>query len=230
MPPYADGRFWWDLLQAAFTSLQHDAWEDFEKRVGLPREYLDGHGEGASSGSLRPMRQWILAEFQGRMPASLVREYEKLDIPLDDVSQRAMSLADLTVFANAESVDIAVHTVTHPVLPLLTPEHRTHEIASSFSTLRDAIPKTLPFLAYPYGLHDPDTWESVRAVGMQAAFTLGEGVVRRGMPPEILPRFNMSAGVGGIRFLLRMSGRLDGIVQSRRGLDGPFPALPSATT
>ena len=225
-----DQRFWWDILDTAFAAVPPTDWWEFERRIGLPAAYVTGHGDGGKIPSLRPIRQWILAEHKGRLPSTLFQEIERLGVPVAEVSQSAMSLTELVRLSESSEVDVAVHTVTHPVLPLLEQAEQVAEIASSFATLSGAIPKTLPFLAYPYGLHHPSTWEASRKAGMKGAFTLGEGALRIGMAPEVLPRLNMSASVGGMKFLLRLSGRLDGVIRRRRGLDRPFPALPSETT
>ena len=123
-----------------------------------------------------------------------------------------------------------MHTVSHPVLPLLPDRELQQEIATAHETLRERFVKVLPVLAVPFGLYDKRTLRIARSAGMMASLTLagrlnnssGEG----DLPRVCITKDDTAAGLG-----LRLLGVSD-LVRSWSGRSGPaaYPDLPSPTT
>lgn len=221
----AGSRFWWDRLEDLCPEVSPSDWDDFERRVGLPEEYRLGHqGEGR----LRAIRQWILAEFAGRLPEHVDRVLGQLETTSGiHTEHRAMTWQELEAVAQLPDVDLGVHTRTHPVLPLLPESEQMAEIQGSHAVMLERFPQTLPLLAIPFGLFDHRTGRIAAAAGMEAALTLGEALVRPEGDQTLLPRITANTGLRGWRVPLRLLGWFDSIVRRRRGLVGPYPALPS---
>ena len=218
--------FWWDRLDDLHPVVPDEAWEQFERDVDLPRTFCEGHQGG---GRLRPLRQWILAEFAGRLPRHVDEPLTRLERSFGRKTvHRAMTWTELTACAGP-CIDIGIHTHSHPVLPLLSAREQRSEIETSHNRLRSHFENVLPVLAIPFGLLDSHTEEIARQAGMESVLTLGEILVRPGTRHGI-PRLTANSGLNGWRVPVRMLGWADPVVRRRRGFTGEYPALPSATT
>ncbi len=214
-------RFWWDRVDDLHARVSAERWRAFEDAIGLPAAYRAG--QPAEMGPLRPLRQWILAGYCGRWP-------ERFEAPLADLErehgfktvQRAMTWDEIERFAGTGSIDVGVHTITHPVMPLLDAAECEREVAESYRLIRDRMANAIPVLAIPFGLYDARTDGIARRAGMHASLTLANRSLRSIGPDAPLPRFSMTRGLKRWKLALRL------LVPRRAPVI--YPALPSATT
>jgi peptidoglycan/xylan/chitin deacetylase (PgdA/CDA1 family) len=221
-------RYWWDRIDDLFPRSAPERWRAFETACGVPDAYR--RGQPREHGPLRPLRQWLLAAFAGRWPDHLEPALAALEQEIGyQTPHRSMTGRELDELSALPWVEIGVHTISHPVLPLLPDDEIRQEIAISFSALRERFPRTVPILAAPYGLYDERTIRSARSVGMTACLTLDDDLVDGGSGVG-LPRF----GVGRGHTPLTLGLRLLGVRRLLRHLWDrqlpPYPALPSPTT
>ena len=224
-PLLTDARYWWDRVDDVFPRVPRARWRAFENRCGLSEAYRQG--QPARYGPLRPFRQWMLATHQGRWPAELEHELRQLELEFGEGSrtaQRTMTLEELARLAAFPAIDVGVHTLSHPVLPLLSDQELAAEISGSYQVLREHFPKALPMLALPFGLFDCRTLAAARDAGMVATLTLAGTTLKRFADRDDLPRFCLCRSDRPRRLRARLTGFFDRKAARR------YPALPSATT
>jgi len=222
-------RFWWDRLDDLFPHVSGERWRRFEEACGLPEAYR--RGQAASFGPLRPLRQWILARFQGRWPPSLEPVLEELETDVGHLTpQRSMTFEEIWQLARRAPVEVGVHTLTHPVLPLLPDEEMHREISGSFEVTATSCPNPVPILAIPFGLFDARAVTLARDAGMVSSLSLGGTGLEGTRPAACLPRMCMSTGIPAWKVMLRLSGFLDRRWPGRALSAPEYPDLPSATT
>jgi peptidoglycan/xylan/chitin deacetylase (PgdA/CDA1 family) len=71
------------------------------------------------------------------------------------------------------------HSRTHSDLRRLDHRALTEELVGARRDLEDLLGRSVPFLAYPYGWHDENVVEAVKASGYTAAFSTQPGFNRR---------------------------------------------------
>ncbi|MDO9713580.1 polysaccharide deacetylase family protein [Paracraurococcus lichenis] len=76
-------------------------------------------------------------------------------------------------------IELGAHTVTHPLLPLLTPRSRAREIRASKAACEALTGSAVEGFAYPYGGTDPETAALVRDSGFTWACSTRNGGVDR---------------------------------------------------
>jgi peptidoglycan/xylan/chitin deacetylase (PgdA/CDA1 family) len=223
--------YWWDRLDDLFPHVSAERWRAFEDAAGLPREYRSG--QPAEYGPLRPLRQWVLAAHKGRWPRELDRLLTELERERGiRTVQRSMTFTELASFASLPSVTLGIHTVSHPVLPLLGDDELEREIAGGHEALRERFANVVPILAIPFGLFDQRTVRFAREVGLTSLTLAGTALEpqrgERGLADD-LPRYCITRRETPIKLQLRLSGLL---ARMRRpgGSRSPYPALPSPTT
>jgi peptidoglycan/xylan/chitin deacetylase (PgdA/CDA1 family) len=221
--------YWWDRVDDAFAQASPDAWWNFEVACGLPDSYR--RGQPKEFGPLRPLRQWLLAAFKGRWPADLEPALKALEASAGTrTRQRSMTFDEIAELSTIPSVQIGVHTVTHPVMPLLSDADLLDEIAGSHETLRQRFPNTLRVLAIPFGLYDERTIRASRAAGMTAALTLAGNVLRGPSGQHALSRLCVTRQDSPAGLAMRLLG-LPALMRACSGRQAaPYPHLPSPTT
>ena len=218
--------YWWDRIDDLFPRVPRTRWRAFEETCGLDDEYR--RGQPAAYGPLRPFRQWMLAMHQGRWSPLLESHLQELEREVTGASptmQRSMNLDELAQFAALPGVDVGVHTLTHPVLPLLADRELCQEISDSYQVLREHFANAVPILALPFGLFDSRTLTAARETGMTASLTLTGTTLKRYGGRDDLPRFCLCRHDRPAKLLARLTGFFD-----RRAATRGYPALPSATT
>jgi peptidoglycan/xylan/chitin deacetylase (PgdA/CDA1 family) len=221
--------YWWDRIDDLFGRVSRERWRAFEDACGLPAEFRDG--QPARYGPLRPLRQWLLSVHRGRWPQALEPLLQGLEEEVKTrTAQRSMTFEEIARFAALPSVDIGVHTASHPVLPLLSDADLTREIATGHAGLRERLPAVVPILAVPFGLFDDRTVTLARRAGMLTSLTLAATTLRRHRRRDDLPRFCLSRDDSPTRLRVRLTGLLDPGRWSWRRAGPHYPALPSATT
>ncbi len=220
--------YWWDRVEDLFPSVSAEQWRAFESQCGLPDEYRRGQPPG--HGPLRPLRQWMLANYSGRWPGQLEPALFALECEAGrSTSHRSMTWDELERLTAIRSIELGVHTVSHPVLPLLPATEMDDEIAGCHDRLRERFDRVVPILAIPFGLYDERTIRASRAAGMIAALTLGETTLPPAGTDHGLPRFCMMNGDTPASVAMRLLGVRE-IVSRRRHRQPLYPSLPSATT
>jgi peptidoglycan/xylan/chitin deacetylase (PgdA/CDA1 family) len=216
--------FWWDRIDDIHPRCTVDRWEQFEIALGLPGDFKKG--QPREFGPLRPLRQWLLAEFKGRWPGELEAELDLLEGEVGyHTAQRAMDFVELSRCAKLPGIDFGIHTVTHPVLPLLSTDELSDEIRACHAHLSDSLPNVVPILAAPFGLFDKQTVQVALESGMTACLSVQEhllGSDSTAALPRLLIRRQEK------RWKLAM--RLLGVGRSRFSRSSAYPPLPSAVT
>jgi peptidoglycan/xylan/chitin deacetylase (PgdA/CDA1 family) len=104
---------------------------------------------------------------------------------------RAMTSAELIQLARDGLVEVGAHTVTHPTLSAFSADAQYQEIVGSRQTLEAIIGSPVLAFAYPYGMAQDFTEETVKiveAAGFRAACTAIPGTVEAGHDLFRLPR------------------------------------------
>lgn len=220
--------FWWDRIEKVIAVATRDRWRLFEDYCGLPEAFR--RGQSPTQGPLWPFRQWILAEHLGRWPAALEEPLAELEQELGcRATQRPLTFDELDTLARNPLVDVAAHSVSHPVLPLLSDDEIRHEIGSSYRALRARYPNTLSVLAPPFGLYDDRTIKIGQEEGLSACLTIDATLLDDSAPSYTIPRIGMTAAHRPWQAMLFALGCWRGMRPKRR--DTPeYPVLPSATT
>lgn len=221
--------YWWDRIDDLFPRVAARRWRVFEDAAGLPAEYRDR--QPPDYGPLRPLRQWMLGAHTGRCPVALdvlLRELEQESGA--QTLQRSMTFQELAGFAALPSVDVGVHTVTHPVLPLLSDRELHDEIGAGYAALRERFTNVVPILAIPFGLFDHRTVCAAREAGMIASMTLAGTMLKPSVNEDDLPRFCMSRHETALKLRFRLSGLFERLRRWRQGTVPRYPELPSPAT
>lgn len=88
-------------------------------------------------------------------------------------------------------VTIGSHTLTHPILPALSPAQAVFEISESRRILEERLDRTVDLFAYPNGDVNSPTHDCVRR-HYRAGVTVEEGWVGPGCDLHLLPRITAS--------------------------------------
>jgi len=96
------------------------------------------------------------------------------------------------VWLEAQGVDIAPHTVSHPLLHRSPASLAAEELRGSWAEVRRNLGRSLPVFAYPDGGFDAAVLALVEATGFELAFTTVRGGGRPGWgDPLTVPRVNV---------------------------------------
>jgi peptidoglycan/xylan/chitin deacetylase (PgdA/CDA1 family) len=221
--------FWWDRIDELYRLASSERWRAFEIACRLPDAFRDG--QPTEYGPLRPIRQWILHEYKGRSPAHVDDALAALERDLGfRTALRAMTYDELARISETATIELGVHTATHPVLPLLSDDEMRTEVLSCFDALQERFDNVVPVLAAPFGLFDRRSARFAREAGMLTTLTLGSRTLRASRDDEWLPRFCLCAGEAGWKLQLRIVGAAERWQRLRYGPAALFPELPSATT
>lgn len=221
--------YWWDRVDDLFPRVSARRWRAFEDACGVPDSYR--RGQPARYGPLRPLRQWILAAHAGRWPRALEGPLHALE---DETGirtrQRSLTWDELGSLLRLPAVEVGAHTLSHPVLPLLTDEELEREIGGAYRELRERCPAAVPVLSVPFGLFDRRTVAAAQACGMKASLTLAETTLRDHRSGDHIPRFCISRQDGAAKLRLRLAGLMDPVRWWPATRRSRYPALPSPTT
>ena len=221
-------RFWWDRVEDAYATATVEQRARFERACGLPEAYVAG--QPAEFGPFRPVRQWILREHRGRWPVQLEEALGSLESDVGSpTAQRSMTYEEIRQLQGLAEVDVGVHTVSHPVLPLLSAEETASEVVACHRELQEKLARVVPILAIPYGLYDARVSEIARESGMRVSLTLGETTLRNVAQADDLPRFCIMREEPRWKFHLRILGVGDRLRRGGKGV-GAYPLLPSPTS
>ena len=99
-------------------------------------------------------------------------------------------------------VSIGSHTLTHPILPLSSPQEIEAEVSQSRARLEDELQRPVETFAYPNGAYDEVVHQCVRKHYRMAVAVEG-GPVTAQCDPYLLPRF--AAPRGALRLAKRIT-------------------------
>lgn len=181
-PVDSAGWFWWDRVEYAFDNTRVAS---VPLDVGLARVVYQ-----CNSSEERRAAAMDLAERLKLLPNSeRVAAIDMLCALADvDTSGPAphqyapMSWDDLRRLSGTDLVDVAPHTVTHPILSRASDAEATYEICESWRRLRTECPSAVPIFCYPNGTaadFSSETISTARAAGLIAALTTRQDHIRR---------------------------------------------------
>lgn len=118
----------------------------------------------------------------------------------------AASETELLAVEQNAGITLGSHTWSHRNLQGLDEASVREELGRSLQWLRDRFLRSIPWLAYPYGLYSPTVERIAKEAGYVAALRVDGGwMPPRDVPRFALPRFNVPAGLSASGFLLRIS-------------------------
>jgi peptidoglycan/xylan/chitin deacetylase (PgdA/CDA1 family) len=168
---YLGREFWWDQL-ARLTSA-----DSVGSGIG---DGADQHRVTLHAAGLRALPD----SDRQRSLATLAR-----DVRLSDPAVRALSEDEIRRMARRGLVEIGAHTVTHPVLPLLSEGEQRCELEDSRRALEAVAGRPIFSFAYPHGALSEKTVRLVRQAGYTAACCSTPDVVSHRSDLLRLPRF-----------------------------------------
>lgn len=217
----ADSGFWWDRLEAIARTCAPNELAELAQSVC-------GHRVPAGR-EVQSARAHIMSRGAGRLDAGALRAFTRAEGDADRrgaPSMLCMDPAALARWAQWDGATFAPHTVTHPVLPLLSENEQQREISESYAALRERVDRVIPVIAYPYGLYDRNTLRAARDAGMMAGVTMDRVGCASGEAVRLsIPRLPC----GGATPMRRMGLYLSGPWRwyRRRDWRGGFPRVPS---
>jgi peptidoglycan/xylan/chitin deacetylase (PgdA/CDA1 family) len=218
------GRFWWDRIDELHPRCSPERWRRFEDECGLPDPFRKE--QSASLGLFGPLRQWLLSEHNGRWPTVLEPHLQALEEELGHSAlHRAMDMEELARCAALPGIEFGIHTVTHPVLPLLSSEELAVEIRSCHAWLSESFSNVVPILAIPFGLFDRRTLDVAANNGISNCLSVQGALLVRGTLRAI-PRVLVRRDEKRWKLALRTAG----LRRQWRSPSNDYPSLPSATT
>jgi peptidoglycan/xylan/chitin deacetylase (PgdA/CDA1 family) len=222
-------RFWWDRVEDLYPRVSAQRWRAFEAELGIPAEYRTGQPE--ECGPLRPLRQWVLREFTGRWPSDLEPVLGNLESEVGFVTKhRAMTFEEIRSLAERTPIEIGAHTMTHPVLPLLSGSEMRDEIGQCREILEGRFGNIVRALAAPFGLYDARTVNASRWCGLRHCLSVSNQVITNPPAPGVLSRFIISAGEKPWKLRLKLTGVVEQFRPPAYLDTHGFPRLPSPTT
>jgi peptidoglycan/xylan/chitin deacetylase (PgdA/CDA1 family) len=106
-------------------------------------------------------------------------------------------------------ISIASHSWSHPNLAAIPPERVVAELTHSLAWLTERCPDALPWLSYPYGLHNSQVRRHAAAAGYRGAVQVSGGWLSRSPGDRYaIPRLNIPAGLSLDGFAIRIAGFL----------------------
>ncbi len=194
------GRMWNDSVIETFRRAQGDTLD--ARCVGFDKLSI-------STIELRRRAiEKVLAALKYLPPEERQRRVEELGAGTSlELPSDLMMTAEQVRQLHASGMEIGAHTVTHPILARLDPEHAGNEIRDSKNRLEAITGAPVTSFAYPNGKPGLDYRREhvgmVRELGFEAAVSTAWGVAHATSDPFQLPRFTPWDRTPG-KFLLRL--------------------------
>jgi peptidoglycan/xylan/chitin deacetylase (PgdA/CDA1 family) len=150
----------------------------------------------------------LLAVLKYLPPEERQRRVNELSTPTAaELPSDLMMTVDQVRRLRESGMEVGAHTVSHPILAKLDPEHAADEIGESKHKLEAITGAPVTLFAYPNGKPGVDYRrehiDMVRKLGFEAAVSTTWGVARAGSDPFQLPRFTPWNRTPG-KFVLRL--------------------------
>jgi peptidoglycan/xylan/chitin deacetylase (PgdA/CDA1 family) len=158
----AGGTRHWDLkLAADYTAAEHEADSDRAEREERPS----------------PRLSFYYSLWQALLPLPEPEREQALNAilawanatPVLRSTHRPLEPGELPVLAAGGLIDIGAHTVTHPLLPVQTPDVQRDEIRQSKSYLDSVLGRSVTAFSYPFGQYSREAIPLVRDAGFSCA-------------------------------------------------------------
>jgi peptidoglycan/xylan/chitin deacetylase (PgdA/CDA1 family) len=196
--------FWWDQLEAIFTSPSTP--RKLDLHVSGSRRSID---LGAEQHKFNKRPEWRPFEPPDNRLQSVYLEawtflrgltdIERAECfrnllaqckspPSPRVSHMAMSVDELRTISQHSLFEIGSHTVSHPALPSLTVDEQAREIAAANECLERLIGRRISLFSYPFGAWDAETRAIVGRLGFSCAVATGSRRLWRNDSRYALPR------------------------------------------
>ena len=111
-----------------------------------------------------PATLFIITDVLGKLP-----DWEYFG-PKDTGQERVMSEEQLRKLPS-DMVEIASHTMTHPVLPQIDREKLAQEVEGSRAKLAKMLGREIKLLSFPYGAFNDDIVDACRKAGYERVFS-----------------------------------------------------------
>jgi peptidoglycan/xylan/chitin deacetylase (PgdA/CDA1 family) len=170
---YWGGEFWWDELARLVQCRESIWWQ-----TAVP--HLQAHDLHTFYNWLLPLSEAVRRE-----------ELDKLWLLLGGKqpgSPLVLTEAEVYQLSASSWLEIGSHTVTHPMLNLLTPEEQAYEICTSREVLEKIIGQPVRAFSYPNGRYTPHTITLTQAAGYTLACTSSPHIVWHKSNRHCLPR------------------------------------------
>lgn len=167
-PGRADRSFWWDRLYRALGRVAADG-----GRIDTPVGTLAVTDDADRAAAYRTLRTHL----KSLPPRELELAVEELDRDTGgpEPSSDVLDWDELVQLA-AEGLELAPHSVDHPLLTGCDDERLRRELVASADELEAATGVRIPMVAYPSGAHDDRVVTATAAAGYLAALTTDRGV------------------------------------------------------
>lgn len=202
--------YWWDDVERKRVAPDAAEWKEVVGVLGF------ADADRNEPGTAERIRNRVLARFAGRWPGALAAG--------GNTVWRSMQFNELAALASDERIEFAVHTLSHPALPLLPYEEQVAEMKNNLAVLREQLPRVLAVVAYPYGLYDRTTVRAALDAGMVAGVTM-EGRATADRPDCMtVPRIGAGETHAPRSLTLRLNRALRPALVVRNR--GPHPRMP----
>lgn len=102
-----------------------------------------------------------------------------------------MTRSQLKETADSTSINIGLHTHTHPVLSNLSYEIQKQELLQNKDFLEELCGYKMTTISFPHGKYNADTLSTVKSLNLQAAFTTVSNVITARSPLHEMGRFQI---------------------------------------
>jgi peptidoglycan/xylan/chitin deacetylase (PgdA/CDA1 family) len=175
--------------------------------LGGPPFWWDALAESFGGELPDRVRSEALARYGGDA-ASIFEAFRLHAIALPDHARPA-DVGLLEAAWSQSGISIASHAWSHPNLAAIPSELVVEELTRSLAWLRERRPDALPWLSYPYGLHNVDVRRRAAEVGYLGALQVSGGWLPRSPGDRYaIPRLNIPAGLSLDGFAIRLGGFL----------------------
>jgi peptidoglycan/xylan/chitin deacetylase (PgdA/CDA1 family) len=196
--------FWWDKLEAIFTSSNRP--RKLELYISGLRKSFD---LGAEQHEFNKPQEWRAFEPpNNRLQSAYLEAWTSLrelsdmqrseclrhlsaqcnSPPSPRVTHMAMSVDELRTLSRNSLFDIGSHTVSHPALTSLSAGQQETEIAVANECLEGLIGRRISLFSYPFGASNAETREIVLRLGFACAVATESRRLRQSDNRYALPR------------------------------------------
>ena len=189
-PMLDGGLFWWDELAA---SLLHPLASFTSLTLHLDDQHTFSLADRGQRSAVHQRLHTLLRHMRAGDRERALAAVRSCAAPPGVGLQlgRPMSASELRELAALPGVTIGAHTMTHPILGVLSATDQMHELVASKTALEDLLGRPVTLASYPFGQAadiSEDTCRLAMQAGYSAAFTTMPSAVTPSTPRCALPR------------------------------------------